>query len=133
MILNNFWCEGETRDHEAKSRDSSLPVVEVHGPNGSFEVGGRLLLDLIRHRVDLEAVESGHELIGGPLRPVLGVDHEEHVGEAGAEVGPVDVVVAGRLGSVHVAALRAVQLHHRLARNVAQTNRQHRLKKSITL
>lgn len=62
----------------------------------------------------------GHELIGGPLGPVFGVHHEEHVGEAGAEVGPVRVVVPGRLGRVHVHALGAVQLHHGLAGDVRQ-------------
>lgn len=60
-----------------------------------LEIGRGLLLDLISEGVDLESVEPGHELVGGALWPVLGVHHEEHVGEARAEVGPVCVVVSG--------------------------------------
>lgn len=44
--------------------------------------------------------------------------HEEHVGEASAEVGAVGVVVPGGFGGVDVHALGAVQLHHRLPRDV---------------
>ena len=54
-----------------------------------------MLLDLVSQGVDLEAIEPGHELVGGPLGPVLGVHHEQHVREAGPEVGPVRVVVPG--------------------------------------
>lgn len=35
-----------------------------------------------------------HELISRPLGPVLGVHHEEHVGEASAKVGTIRVMVA---------------------------------------
>ena len=66
--------------------------------------------------MDLESVEPGNELVGWSLWPVLRVDHEEHVREAGAEVGAVGVVVARRLGRVHVHALRAVELHHRFCK-----------------
>ena len=44
--------------------------------------------------MDLEPVQPRHELVGGPLGPVLGVHHEEHVGEPGPEVGTVSVMVA---------------------------------------
>lgn len=47
--------------------------------------------------------------------------HEQHVREAGAEVRTVRVMVARRLGRVHIDALRAVRLDHRLAGNVGQT------------
>ena len=63
----------------------------------------------------------GDELVGRLLGPVLGVHHEQHVGKPGAEVGAVDVVMAGRLGGVHVHTLRTVELHHGLARHVGKT------------
>ncbi len=44
--------------------------------------------------------------------------HEEHMGEPSTEVDAIDVVMAGGLGCVDVAALGAVQLHHRLPRHV---------------
>lgn len=62
--------------------------------------------------------KPGHKLVGWSLGPVLGVHHEEHVGEACAEVGPVCVVMSGGLGRVHVHALGTVQLHHGLSGNV---------------
>ena len=49
----------------------TLSVVVGHGAHGDFEVGGGLLLKLIRHRVNLETVEARHELVGGTLRPVV--------------------------------------------------------------
>ena len=52
-----------------------------------------MLLDLVSQGMDLEAVEPGHELVGGALGPVLRVHHEQHVGEARTEVGTVRVVV----------------------------------------
>ena len=74
-----------------------------------LEVSGCLLLDLVCQRVDLEPVQPGHELqhavqrcrhgsirahlVGRPLGSVLRVDHEQHVGEPGPEVGAVRVVV----------------------------------------
>lgn len=58
------------------------------------------------------------ELIGGPLGSVLGVNHEEHVREAGAEIGSVCVVMPGGLGRVDVHTFRAVQLHHGLSWDV---------------
>ena len=35
-------------------------------------------------------------LVGGPLGPILGVDHEQHVREPGPEVCPISVVVSGK-------------------------------------
>ena len=69
-------------------------VIVANSTHGYFEVGGALLLDLVGERVDFESVEARHELVGGLLGPVLGVHHEQHVREAGAEVGAVRVVVA---------------------------------------
>ena len=59
----------------------------------------------------------GDELVGRAFGSVLWVNHEEHVGEAGAEVGAVGVVMPRLLGGVDVHALRAVELHHGLACN----------------
>ena len=62
--------------------------------------------------VDLESVESGDELVSRSFGAILRVDHEEHVREPRAEVGPVGVVVARRLRGVHVHALWTVEFHH---------------------
>lgn len=55
------------------------------------------------------------KLVGGPLGPVLGVNHEEHVGETSAEIRSICVVVPGGLWCVDVHAFRTVQLHHGLS------------------
>ena len=61
------------------------------------------------------------ELIVGRLfRSVLWVNHEQHMGEAGAEVGPIRVVMPRRLGCVHIHALWTVEFHHCLAGNIGQ-------------
>ena len=51
--------------------------------------------------------------------PVFWMNHEEHVGETGAKIGAIGVVVARRFRSVNIHALGTVQFHHRLA---CQTN-----------
>ena len=66
--------------------------------------------------MNLEAVESSDELIDRSFRPVLRMNHEEHMRKACAEVGPVGMMMPGALGRVDVHALRAVELHHRFAR-----------------
>lgn len=58
------------------------------------------------------------ELIGRAFGAVLGVNHEEHVGESGAEIGAVGVVVARGFGGVDVHAFGAVELHHGLPGDV---------------
>ena len=78
-----------------------------------LEVGRSLLLDLVGQGVDLEPVQAGDKLVGWPLwparetivkykyklsikwqkLPVLRVHHEEHVGEPGAKVCTISVVV----------------------------------------
>lgn len=68
--------------------------------------------------MNLEAVQARHKLVGGTFRAILGMYHEQHMGKAGAEVGPVRVVVPGRLWRVHVDAFRTVVFHHRLAGHV---------------
>ena len=78
----------------------SLPVVVRHRPHGRLEVGRGLLLDLVGERVDLEAVEARHELVGRPLGPVLGVHHEQHVREPRPEVRAVRVVVSVKQAQV---------------------------------
>ena len=79
----------------------SLPVVVRHRPHGRLEVGRGLLLDLVGERVDLEAVEARHELVGRPLGPVLGVHHEQHVREPRPEVRAVRVVVSVKQAQVY--------------------------------
>ena len=63
----------------------------------------------------------GNELVGRAFGAVLWVDHEEHVREAGAEVGPVGVVVSRRLGRVGVLTLWAVKLHHGFSGHIGQS------------
>jgi hypothetical protein len=63
----------------------------------------------------------GYELIGRSLRSVLGMDHEEHVREAGAEVSSVCVVMLRRFWRVNVETFRAVELDHGLTWHVRQT------------
>lgn len=91
----------------------------------SLEIGRSLLLDLVGQGVDLEAVQTGNKLVGRSLWPVLRMHHEEHVGEARPKVGPISVVVSGGLGGVDVHALWAVELHHRLSRDIRQPNWHH--------
>jgi len=84
---------------------TAVTVVVVHGPERRLpptrfgfvclEVCSGLLLDLVGQGMNLEAVEPGHELIGGAFWPVLGVHHEQHVGESSPEVGAVCVVMPG--------------------------------------
>uniref|UniRef100_A0A6B0UE47 Putative secreted protein n=1 Tax=Ixodes ricinus TaxID=34613 RepID=A0A6B0UE47_IXORI len=93
-------------------------AVVAEAPYGGLEVGGDLLLQLVGQGVDLETIQPGHKLAGGPLGPVLGMHHKQHVGEACAEVSSVRVMVPRRLGQVYVHALGAVRLHHRLSRNI---------------
>ena len=68
--------------------------------------------------VNLEPVETWNELVGGALRPILRMDHEQHVRETGAKVGPVRVVMSGGLGGVDVHALGTVELDHGLSGDV---------------
>ena len=44
--------------------------------------------------------------------------HEEHVGKASAKIDPVDVMVFGGFWVIDIAALWAIELHHRLSRYV---------------
>lgn len=96
----------------------AFTVVVREAPQRRLEVRGGLLLDLVRERVDLEAVQPRYKLGGRALGARLRVHHEHHMREPGAEVGAVGVVVARGLGGVHLHAARTVQLHHRLARHV---------------
>lgn len=95
--------------------------------DGALEAGGGLQLQLVGHGVDLKPVETWDKLVGGPLGPVLGVNHKEHVGEPGAKIGSICVVVSGGLGCVDIHTFRAVELHHGLSRDVGQANRKHGL------
>lgn len=86
---------------------------------------GRVLLQLVGQRVNLEAIETRNELALRQARSQLRVDHKQHVRKAGAKVGAIGVMKARRLWIVDVHALWAVQLHHILAGHVGQTDRQH--------
>lgn len=67
--------------------------------------------------------EPWDKLVGGPLGPVLRVNHEEHVGEASAEIGSICVVVPGGLWCVDIHTFGTVELHHGLSGDVRQTCR----------
>lgn len=58
------------------------------------------------------------KLVGWSLWPILGVNHEQHVGETCPKIGSVCVVMSGGFGGVHVHALWAVEFHHGLPRDV---------------
>ena len=45
----------------------------------ALEVAGGLELHLVGQFLDLETLELGHKLIGGPFGPILGVHHEYYV------------------------------------------------------
>ena len=45
-----------------------LAVVVVHWTQRGLVIGGCLVLDHVRYRVDLEAVESGEEVVNGVKR-----------------------------------------------------------------
>lgn len=77
--------------------------------------------------MNFESVETRHELVGRALGTILGVNHEQHMRESGAEVSAVGVMVARAFGSGDVHTFGAVQLDHRLAGHVAQTDGQHGL------
>ena len=47
--------------------------------------------------------------------------HEEHVGKSRAKVDAINMMVTRGLGSVNIATLRAVELHHRFTRNIRET------------
>lgn len=71
----------------------TFTIIIVNGSHRRLKVSRGLLLDLIGHGVDFEAVQSGYKLVGWSLGPILRMDHEQHVWKACAEVRPVDVVV----------------------------------------
>ncbi len=74
--------------------------------------------------MELEAKDAG--LVGlaagrrGGLE--LGVREKEEVGEGGAKVGAIDVVVAGRAGGVHLLAARAIELDAVVLGGVAEAH-----------
>ncbi len=105
----------------------TLGIVVTHGSHGCLEVCGCLLLDLVGQVVNLEPIEPGHKLVDGPFGPVLWVNHEQHVREPCAEIGPVCVVMPRGLWGVDVHALWAIELDHGLAGDVAQADGQHLL------
>merc|ERR1719220_1441244 len=114
-----FFCTSEV----APRSDYLLMPDFLYLPRLVFLLPG-LPLQLVGHGVDLEAVESGGELLGWGFGAELGVHHEEHVREAGAEVAAVRVVVLRRLWRVDLVAFRAVELDHRLAGDVRQADGQ---------
>ena len=61
-----------------------------------------------------------NELTGRALGSVLWMHHEQHVWEAGAEVGTIGVMMTRRLGNVDVLTPRTVELHHCFPRHVGQ-------------
>lgn len=77
--------------------------------------------------MDFEAIQTREKLIGRTFWPIFRMNHKQHVREAGAEVSAVCVVMTRGLRVVDVHAFGAVQLNHGLARQVGQTDWQHRL------
>jgi len=112
---------------EAGDRPSAFAIVDHEGARWSLKRTARVPLDLVGERVNLEAVKSRYELLGGWFRPALGVHHEQHVREASAEICAIAVVVPVALWVVDVHAFWTVELHHRLSGNVAQADRKQRL------
>lgn len=120
----------KTKEYSLHVRDRRPLVVALRGTladglDWTLEAGRSLQLQLVGHGVDLKAIQPWHKLVGRSLGSVLGMDHEQHVRKPGAEVGPVRVVVPGRLGGVNVHAFGAVELHHGLARDVRQADGKH--------
>lgn len=89
------------------------------------EVRVGLLLQLVSHRVDLEAVKASDELGSRPFRAILWVNHKQHVWKSGAEIGAICVVVSARLRIVDFLAFWAVELHHCFSWHIREADRQH--------
>ncbi|GMS99876.1 hypothetical protein PENTCL1PPCAC_22051, partial [Pristionchus entomophagus] len=129
-----IWAAADTIRARRTASDGTLQLVGGRGGLGTAtrsrrgpSSARRVVLQRVGRRMDLEAVQSGYELDLRLARSVLGMHEEEHVGEASAEVSTVRVLVFARAREVDVAAARAIQLHHRLARHVRQADGQHRL------
>jgi hypothetical protein len=90
-------------------------------------IGRCLLLQRVRLRVYFKAVQTSYKLIGRSLRSILGMNHEQHVRKARAEVSTVRVVMLRRLGSVHVQTLGTIEFNHGLAWHIRQPYGQHGL------
>ena len=99
-----------------------LPDCSEH-----ISLGGSMMTRCadVREHIFQDALlyEPRDKLVGGPLGPVLRVNHEEHVGEAGAEIGSIRVVVSGGLWCVDIHTFGTVELHHGLSGDVRQTCR----------
>lgn len=97
---------------------SAFAIVEHDGAGGRLECT-RTALDLVRDRVDFEAVQSRNKLFHRLLWPIIGMNHEEHVGEARTEIRAVTMMVPRALWIVDIHALRTVQFYHCFTGNVA--------------
>ncbi len=88
----------------------------THGPlfleNAIYNMRLRPLID--NRIVELILILPWYKLVRGPLRAILGVNHEKHVWEAGAKVSSVCVMVARGFGGVYVHAFGTVKFDHRL-------------------
>lgn len=74
----------------------SFPAIVVaDSAHGDLKVRSPLLLDLISQRMDLETVQSWNKLIGGLLRSILWVNHEQHMWETSSKVCPISMMMAG--------------------------------------
>ena len=72
----------------------TLATIIVDGAHGHFEIRSTLLLDLISQWMDFETIQTRNKLVGGFLRPVFWVNHEEHVWESRSKIRSICVVVA---------------------------------------
>lgn len=69
------------------------PIIVADSTHGNFKIGSPLLLNLISQRVDLEPIKSWNKLIGGLLRSIFRMNHEQHVWETSSKICSVGVVM----------------------------------------
>lgn len=82
------------------------------------------VLQLVRHLMNLESVQSRDESVASLLGSVLRVHHEQHVRKARAKVASVGVMVPRAFRRVHFVTFRAVKFYHGLAGHVGKSDGQ---------
>ena len=103
-----------------------LLLVRLRKVDDGVLLGAQLfaffLLQRDRQRMNLEAVQTRHELSAGLRWPVFGVHHEEHVRKASAKVGAVRTKSV-RSGRVDIVTLWTVRFNGAFAGYVVQACR----------
>ncbi|MPC25525.1 hypothetical protein E2C01_018643 [Portunus trituberculatus] len=95
------------------------PRLPVHTPGNAYTRSYTQTTHTLVKHTYLNAAAKKPDQKWEVLCEVRMMDHEEHMGETCTKVGPINVVVAGGLRSVHVTTLRAVQLHHGFSRRLS--------------